>query len=431
MHLRHLSLTHFRNYKHLELDLTSPLTLIQGENAQGKTNLLEAVFMLATSKPIHASSEREIVDWAAGEEPIPYSRIAAQVGEGDQRPETSRGNVEQAPHTTHHTPRTTNIEIILSPKGDGINFKKQVKINGVARRAIDLVGLMRAVLFLPEDVKLIDGSPGERRRYLDIALCQIDRTYTRALSEFQKVIEQRNGLLKSLRERELAANAPGVDAQLSFWDEKLVEQGSIVIAKRHNFVLHLNRIAVGGHSALSGEREQLSIHYLPSFNPGHMSDFDFAQLDNEKASEYDDPPQIEITVGQVVAAFRSKLSSRRGREIDAGNTLYGPQRDDLRFVANRRDLRLYGSRGQQRTAALALKLAEVRAMTDLTGASPILLLDDVMSELDARRRATLLRALDDVGQAILTTTDWEDFSEEFRASSQRVRVRNGEVVAES
>ena len=184
MHLRHLTLTHFRNYKQLTLDFTAKRTLIQGENAQGKTNLLEAIFMLATSKPIHASSEREIVDWAAGDEPIPYSKIEGIVESGDPNPGSNHD-----PNPTQHVTRTT-IEILLMPRGDGINFKKQVKINGVAKRAVDLVGLMRAVLFLPEDVKLVDGSPGERRRYLDIALCQKLHAGTLRLSKGGRTAQQ-------------------------------------------------------------------------------------------------------------------------------------------------------------------------------------------------------------------------------------------------
>lgn len=424
MYLRRLTLTHFRNYKELSLDFTANRTLIQGENAQGKTNLLEAVFMLATSKPVHANSEREIVDWGASDEPIPYAKIEGEVvggemgGWGDGKVQTEDAKIQNP---------KSKIEILLTPRGDGINFKKQVKINGVAKRAIDLVGLMKAVLFLPEDVKLVDGSPGERRRYFDVALCQLDKSYTRALSDYQKVVEQRNSLLKNLREQNASPNSPAVDAQLGFWDEKLIQHGSVVICKRHNFVQHLTQIARELHTDLSGQRELLSLHYLPSFNPGALSEAEFTHLDDEKASEYDDPPETKLSPEIVATAYRAKLNSRRGREIDAGNTLYGPHRDDLRFVANRRDLRLYGSRGQQRSAALSTKLAEVRTMTEITGTAPILLLDDVMSELDARRRAMLTKTLDGATQAILTTTDWDDYQADFCAGAQRLFVANGIV----
>ena len=404
MLLTRLALTHFRNYRQLELDFAGPLALLRGHNAQGKTNLLEAIFMLATSKPVHALNEREIVDWLAGEEPIPYCRIAADA--------TVDG-------------RSTALEIILTPRGDGLNFTKQIKINGVAKRSMDLVGVLRAVLFLPEDIKLVDGGPSERRRYLDVALCQIDRTYCRALSAFQRVLLQRNSLLKTLREQNVNPAAPTVDAQLAFWDEKLVQHGAVVVARRHNFLGELERYARERHAELSAQRERLALHYLPSFNPGQLSDGDFELLGDGLLTEV---PATPLEVAAVSAAYLRKLAGRRAREIAAGTTLYGPHRDDLRFLANDRDLRTYGSRGQQRSAALSLKLAEVLAMTAATGAAPLLLLDDVMSELDAERRSTLLAVIEDVPQAIVTTTDWEDFAPDFRRRSQLFHVQSGKVT---
>lgn len=411
MHLSHLSLTHFRNYQRLELDFTRRLTLLQGQNAQGKTNLLEAIFFLATSKPVHAQSEREIVDWLATNEPIPYCRVAGQVDTSSQpsRPGASR---------------PLELEIILTPRGDGANFAKQIKINGAPRRGLDLVGLMRAVLFLPEDIRLVDGAPGERRRYLDIALCQIDRAYCRSLSAFQQVVTQRNSLLRSLRESGVNPNAPSVDAQLAFWDERLVQHGAAVVVRRHAFVLQLEQTAHLRHAELSGGREVLALQYLPSFNPGGLAEHEYEQLrEGLSAAVYREPLAVE----EVAAAYLRKLASRRSREILSATTMYGPHRDDLRFLVNERDLRLFGSRGQQRSAALALKLAEVRAMTEATGATPLLLLDDVMSELDAQRRGLLLQVLGDVDQAILTTTDWDDFTPEFRAGAQLLAVAGGAV----
>lgn len=409
MFLTHLSLTHFRNYPRLEFEFTDALTLLQGENAQGKTNLLEAIYFLATSKPIHAMSEREAVDWRASDEPIPYCRVAGRIRADGREQE---------------------VEILLTPRGDGVNYKKQVKINGAPRRNVDLVGLLRAVLFLPEDIKLVDGPPGERRRYLDVALCQMDRSYMRSLAQCQKVVEQRNSLLKTLRERGVRPHAPEADAQLGFWDDQLVQHGSAIIAARHRLLCELEPLAQARHAELSDGRERLTLVYLPSFNPGHLDDVDFAHLENDQfAEEIAQKPHAPLSVATVAARFRDKLRSRRGREIDAGTTLYGPQRDDLRLLANGRDLRLYGSRGQQRSAALALKLAEVQAMTLRTGSPPLLLLDDVMSELDAGRRRMLLTALDGVEQAILTTTDWEDYTPEFRARACCVHVVGGQLLA--
>lgn len=424
--LSHLSLTHFRNYAHLELEFTHRLALLQGDNAQGKTNLLEAIYLLATSKPVHAQTEREVVDWEAQEEPIPYCRVAARVRVDDAGKE-----------------RPLDLEVIFTPRGDrepagatapsGLNFSKQVKVNGVGKRSMDLIGLMRAVLFLPEDIKLVDGSPGERRRYLDIALCQIDPAYCRSLADYQKVLAQRNSLLKTLREQGVQAASPAVDAQLSFWDEKLVQHGAQVLAKRQNFAAQIDGLARQRHTDLSGGQERLRVEYVPSFNYGPLDEQEYQRwrtgIDfggNANASDAG-LAAFTTTSEDVGPRFLRRLGERRRREIVAGATLYGPHRDDLRLLANSRDLRTYGSRGQQRSAALALKLAEVQAMTAATGSAPLLLLDDVMSELDARRRSTLLAALDGVEQAILTTTDWEDFTPQFRSSAQRLHVAAGRV----
>ena len=416
MFLTHLSLTHFRNYPQLDLDFTRPLTLIQGQNAQGKTNLLEAIYFLATSKAAHAGSEREIVGWGAEHEPIPYSRVAAQVRPSER---------EDA--------RPLDLEIILSQREGGNGYKKQVKINGVPKRNLDLIGLMRAVLFLPEDTVLVAGGPSERRRYLDVALCQIDRDYTRNLARYQKVVSQRNGLLKSLREQNASPRSANVEAQLGFWDEKLIAHGAAILTRRWNFLQTLERIACQRHTELSDGRESLALHYLPSFNPGQLTDFEYAALKEDRLRAGEAAGlQAPLTVEQVAQHFAAKLQERRARELAAGNTLYGPHRDDFRFLASTngnepRNLRTYGSRGQQRTAALALKLAEVQAMTEATGEPPLLLLDDVMSELDASRRATLLTALAGVHQAVITTTDWGDFSEDFRSQAQRLHVEGGAV----
>lgn len=407
MYLSHLSLTHFRNYRRLELDFDGALTLLQGANAQGKTNLLEAIYFLATSKPVHALSEREVVDWQAADEPIPFTRVAASV-QADGR--------------------ELDLEILLTPREDGANFKKQVRINGVNRRGIDLVGVLRAVLFLPEDIRLVDGAPGDRRRYLDIALCQMDRAYCRALAQYQKVLEQRNSLLRLLRDRE-APTPVSTEEQLAFWDDQLVALGSTVIAARYLVLRDLEHAAREYHAELSQGRERLSLQYLPSFNPGHLSDTEFVHLENESfAAELAERPLPELDARAVAHHFRTKLRQRRSRELESGATMYGPHRDDFRFLVNGRDLRLYGSRGQQRSAALALKLAEVAVMTRRTGSAPMLLLDDVMSELDANRRSMLLSALQGVRQAVLTTTDWEDFTPEFRAQARLLQVAGGAVA---
>lgn len=403
MYLSHLSLTNFRNFSRLELDLSAGITLLQGQNAQGKTSFLEALAYLSTSRSLLAGAERELVHWLAWEEPLPFARLV--------------GEMVVAGGRKH------KIEITLvqsSKTGAGAPLlRKEVRVNGVSRRAIDLVGQMPTVLFLPQDIELIAGSPSVRRRYLDIALCQMQPDYCRSLSAFNKVLDQRNALLKTLREQ------GGPREQLAFWDEQLVAQGSLLIARRAAFVAELETEANQRQQALTDGRERLHVRYLPNLEPNGNGE-DLARGD---ASTLREPSPLYLAGVQasIVDAFQAALIRTRSREVAAGMSLLGPHRDDVQFIAQGRDLRTYGSRGQQRTAALSVKLAEVAIMRRALGAPPLLLLDDVMSELDDSRRALLLEALDGVQQALVTTTDWGDFTPDFRRRARCLRVTEGRI----
>ena len=403
MFLSQLHLEHFRNYRELDLTFSAPVTLLQGRNGQGKTNLLEAVYYLATSKSRHARAEREAVDRAAADEPIPYARIRGEVMRAEQ---------------------STTLEILFTLRADRQNYTKQVRVNGAPRRSMDLIGHLRAVLFLPEDLTLIAGSPSERRRYIDVALCQIDRRYCQALSRYQKVVTQRNSLLKQLQERE-QTDGTSVAAQLRYWDDQLVELGTQVLARRHTYLTDLAPIARRVHADISLQQESLDLLYLPSFNTGLYSEQDFQRLREGEEVQADALACLETDAAIISERFRERLEGRRRVELNAGSSLYGPHRDELIFLVNGWNLRTYGSRGQQRTGALALKLAELQAMAAVTGEKPILLLDDVMSELDAQRRAALLKALADVRQGIVTTTDWGQFSADFQRDAQRLQIEGG------
>ncbi len=407
MFLSRLQLENFRNYGKLDLSFDAPVTLVQGRNGQGKTNLLEAVYYLATSKSRHARTEREVVNRAAADEPIPYGRI--------------RGEVMR-------TEQSTTLEILFTRRNDRLNFTKQARVNGAPRRSMDLIGHLRAVLFLPEDLTLISGSPSERRRYIDVALCQIDRVYCQALSRYQKVVTQRNSLLRQLQEQG-QVDSPSVAARLSFWDEQLVEHGTRVLTRRHRFLADLAPIAGSVHAELTQQQEALGLLYLPSFNTGLYSDGDYLRLRESEEVRAEELTLTEADAEIIGQRFRERLEVRRGVELKAGSSLYGPHRDELVFTVNGWNLRTYGSRGQQRTGALALKLAELQAMAEATGEKPILLLDDVMSELDAQRRAALLDALTDVRQGIVTTTDWGQFSAEFQQGAQRLQIEAGVATA--
>jgi DNA replication and repair protein RecF len=282
---------------------------------------------------------------------------------------------------------------------------------------------MPTVLFLPQDVELISGSPSVRRRYLDIALCQMQPDYCRALGSYNKVLDQRNALLKALRER------GGAREQLAFWDEQLVAQGSLLIARRATFLVALEAEANQRQQALTDGRERLHVRYLPSLEP-NGNDEDLAGAD---AATLREPTPLYLAGDQpsITDAFQAALARTRQREVAAGMSLLGPHRDDVQFTAQGRDLRTYGSRGQQRTAALSVKLAEVAIMQRALGAPPLLLLDDVMSELDGSRRSLLLEALDGVQQALVTTTDWADFAPDFRSRARCLHVMEGRIEESS
>ena len=411
MRIEHLSLTNFRNYARLELDFPGRTILLQGDNAQGKTNLLEAIYYLATTRSPYAGAEHELVNWLAENQDLPHARLVAQVRKGDS---------------------SLRIEITLvktqSLGANGPRYRKHIKVNGVNKRALDLVGQVNVVLFLPEDIDLVAGSPSGRRRYLDATLCQIDPRYCRTLQKYNRILTQRNHLLRTLRERE-----GGLD-QLLFWDRSLVENGAYLVARRQDVISELDRLAQAIHLELTGQKERLRLRYEPSFDPSHSPSPDYQlPLELDLASE-PGIHQLGTHLGQVTEAFRAQLREIRGREILQGMSLIGPHRDDLRFSVGGIDLTIYGSRGQQRTAALTLKLAEVKLIGQEVGEQPILLLDDVMSELDDARRGYLMRMIDGAQQAILTTTDLKAYSTEFLAETTLLRVREGrieEIVSES
>jgi DNA replication and repair protein RecF len=381
MRLEHLTLHNFRNYVRLDLDLTPGITMLLGDNAQGKTNLLEAIYYLATSRSPQAATDHEVVNWLVAEgEPLPYTRLVGRV---------ARGSSNQS------------IEITLTQQPDnGTRYRKQIRINGVNRRAMDLLGHLNVVLFLPQDIDLVSGSPSGRRRYLDVTLCQVDPAYCRHLSRYNQIVTQRNALLRDLRER---SGDPG---QLAFWDEKLTGHGAYLIHRRRGAVNVLDQLAYSVHEQLTDGEERLHLRYEPSLEA-----------------------ETEGAVDALRQAFQAQLLAQRQREIAAGMSLTGPHRDEMRFLIDDVDAGVYGSRGQQRTAALALKLAEVDMMHHETGEHPVLLLDDVLSELDAHRRSFLMRALEEgAQQSVVTTTELHALPQSFLQRCQLFRVRLGQLV---
>ncbi len=390
MHLTHLSLKDFRNYEELDLTLGQGLFLFRGENAQGKTNLLEAVAMLATSNSFHATSDREIVNWHSSDHVM---RIVAAV---ERHNEELNIEIVIFDPTQQEKGISAERELQFIPPQD--RQRKRIKINGVPKRAIDLIGQVTVVLFSPNDLSLVDGSPEERRRFLDRGLCQMQPHYCQALQKYRKIVTQRSALLKRIRENQEDPR------MLDYLDEKLTELATMITFERRRMVASLNQHVDELQAIISGGREHLTIVYRPSFviEPGWDT-------------------------LETLQHYRTQLLEARRKEIRQGVCLLGPHRDDLEFLVNGVNMLTYGSRGQQRTVALASKLGELAFMRSVSGEEPILLLDDVFSELDFSRREYLLREVLRHEQVLITATDFASFPEEILVKAHQYQVVSGKV----
>lgn len=339
MIIKSLELENFRNYGALSIDFDSGTNILYGDNAQGKTNILEAIFLSATTKSHKGSKDRDIINFAAEEAHI--------------RTYVVKDGLEN------------RVDMHLRK-----NKSKGIAINGQKiKKAADLLGLLNVVFFSPEDLSIIKNGPSERRRFVDMELCQLDSVYLHDLNNYNKIVNQRNKLLK-----ELYFN-PGLKDTLSIWDTQLVSFGSKVIERRNVFVNQLNEILYEIHLKLSGGKEKLQIVYEPD-----------VCADN----------------------FEKKLEVCQEKDIRFKQTSIGPHRDDVSFMVGDVDIRKFGSQGQQRTAALSLKLAELELVKKVTKDIPLLLLDDVLSELDSSRQNYLLNSIGEI-QTIITCTGLEEF----------------------
>ncbi|MCU0484718.1 MAG: DNA replication/repair protein RecF [Anaerolineales bacterium] len=398
MRLTHLALTNFRNFSRLDVDVPGGVILLVGDNAQGKTSLLEAVYYLATLTSFHASSDRQLINYLLPPTPPPFARIVADF---------------------QRLGRSHRLEIrLIQENGNGnggTRLRKEIYLDGVQIKSTQAVGQFNAVMFLPQMMNMVDGAPEERRRYLNLALAQASPGYTVALTEFNRALTQRNALLKQLGER------GGDLAQLDFWDNLLSTSGAQLIQARIRAVAEIERLAAQVHRQLTNSKELLRLSYRPSYDPvpGPPGQFSLG-LDVSV-------DRSGVAVEQIQQGYKQRLLQLRGEEVQRGVTTLGPHRDDLRFLSNRIDLGEYGSRGQIRTLLLALKLAEVSWMKSKTHEWPVLLLDEVLAELDAQRRADLLARLAEAEQALLTTTDLDLFAPDFVSSSTRWRIHEGYV----
>ncbi len=403
MFLKRLSLTNFRNYARLDVDVPTGSVLLVGDNAQGKTSLLEAVYFLATFVSFQADSDRQLINFIAGREPLAVARIVADF----QRQEMD------------HSSRDHRLEVRIIQEANGINggsrVRKEVLLDGVERKISEAVGVFNAVLFQPQTLRIIEGAPEDRRRYLNLTLAQAVPRYTAALTDYNRAITQRNALLKLLNER------GGDPNQLTYWDELLASSGASLIYARIQAIKGLERLAARIHSQLIQGAEVLRLSYLPAYDP-------LPKPERQYALPIDAPlDRSGIPLEKIQQGFFESLERLHSEEIARGVTTIGPHRDELRFLANGIDLGVYGSRGQSRTAILALKLAEVAWLKEETGQWPVLLLDEVLAELDVQRRTDLLERLADIEQALLTTADLEAFSKDFIRQATLWRIYAGQL----
>lgn len=374
MWIKRLQLTNFRNYRAAEIELHPVLNIFVGDNAQGKTNLLEAMYILAVSKSYRTTKEGEL---------IRHSELSTRI----------QGRIQRNAQV--------DLGVIVSRASP-----KKLLINNKATTANRFVGTLNVVLFTPDSLQLIKGSPGDRRRFLDIQICQTDAVYRSNLLQYQRVVRQRNQVLKNAEVNRSALK------QLHIWDAQLAGLASRIMHRRQEVVKHLSSQAAAVHFRLTGQRENLSIQYMPFYKPS--------------------PEETgQLSVDDYYSIVLDELKKQRLLEIQRGHTLVGPQRDDLVFTINGNDAKTYASQGQQRTAVLAYKLAEMEIMRREIGEYPVVLLDDVMSELDRTRRQFLVEILNTKAQTIITTTHLGSFTEEILANASIFRIEAGKIAGRS
>ena len=324
MYLTHLSLTNFRAFTRLDTDVPRRLLLLVGDNAQGKTSVLEAIYYLATFTSLTAHSERQLINFLVEEEQVSVARLVADFLSG--------GNKQQM-----------EIRLIVDNSNGTSRFRKEILIDGVKSSAQQALGVFNAVIFLPQMTRIIEGAPEERRRYLNLALAQSIPGYGSSLSEYHLALNQRNALLKQLSDRN------GDPDQLSYWDDLLSDRGSKIIYHRMDAIRQLEGWAASILQSLTGEKEILRLNYLPAYDPFKPGNGQFTLPIDVKIH-----PQ-KMSMDEIKAGFFKRLAEVRREEIIRGVTTIGPHRDDFRILSNSIDLGDFGSRGQIRSAILALK----------------------------------------------------------------------------
>lgn len=369
MIIKELELKDFRNYESLNLKFHNKVNIFLGDNAQGKTNILEAIYVSSIGKSFRTREDSDMVRFGSE-----FAKIGVSA---------EKDNEELL------------VEIALTDKGKGI------KVDGLKiKKTAELLENIYAVIFSPEDLKIVKEDPEKRRKFIDTEISRISRAYFSRLSDYKKIVKQRNAFLKDSRFMMGSAGKSGLDV-LDIWDEQLAGYGAEVIVKRNEFIKKLNVISKELHRGITGGREEIEIVYEPSI-------------------------EVKGSVSEQHEFFKKSLAASRQNDLRSGSTSRGPHRDDIAILVNGIDMRKFGSQGQQRTSALSLKLAELRLIYEETGENAVLLLDDVMSELDASRQNFLVNSLGDV-QLFITTTDLGEEVKNALPEGKTFYVTNGEV----
>ena len=386
--LSRLILANFRNFAALDLAVPAGVVVLVGANAQGKTTILEAVYLLAIARSFRAENEREVVSFSAA-----ASGEQALVG----------GILDKAGERVQIYAGYSCTAAASGPRqgsgSSGLNYsvRKEIRVNRVRRTAADLVGTVGAVLFNAEDIDLVQGPPSGRRRYLDILISQGNPLYLKALQRYTQIVRQRNRLLRLIRE------GRAENSELEFWDDRLVTEGAWLCWQRSEALALLGQLCADHHETLTSPGEILSLQHLPSVSVGDS---------------------VEATAEH----FRAALADRRARELATGSTALGPHRDDFKLLVDGVDMGTFASRGQARTLALALRLAEASYLLQVRQDEPVVLLDDVLSEMDEDRRSRVLEKIVYYGQSLITTTDLDLVHGYFGNNATYFQVHNGAVT---
>ena len=398
-HISQLTLSNFRNFVDLDLRLGPGVSVFFGGNAQGKTTILEAMYLLAIARSFRAENERELVNFKAATlgEPALVSGAIEKQGERfsvyvGYQTQLKSSELNKYSSTMDTLPSVTSSLV----NARNVSVRKQIRVRRKPCTGAELVGLVGAVLFSADDIELVYGAPGSRRRYLDILLSQSDSNYIKLLQRYRRVVQQRNQVLRALRDRR--ANVE----ELEFWDDQLIKEGSGLIWSRYYAVSRLATFATAHYKNLTDANQVFIMTYMPSIPCGR-------------------------DLSDTEAIFRERLREVKGRELALPSTAIGPHRDDIILAVDQRDMGIFASRGEARSVALALRLSEASYLSSVKGEEPIILLDDVLSEMDLQRRTRVLEKITAYEQAVITTTDQDVVELHLGTAPDYFQVFDGSV----